>query len=202
MKDSGIIARLKKYWSKRSLFGRITDLLFYLLIILMIIPGSRKTVATTINKVALLRPQIFKKEIQGILKANDYNWKLVTPDGTLLEFEELTGKVVFLNYWATWCPPCRAEMPNIQRLYEEYGDRVEFILVTQEDPVNVQSFLEDKGYSLPFVRSASNPPTLLQSSSLPTTFVINKQGEIVFKKTGAFKWDSKKTFALFDDLLE
>jgi len=202
MEKFGIVSRLKKYWAKRSWFGRITDLLFYLLIILMIIPGSRKTVATAINKIAIQRPQVFKKEIQGKLTANDYSWKLVSPDGNLLEFEELRGKVVFLNFWATWCPPCRAEMPNIQRLYEEYEGRVEFILITQEDPLNVQSFLEEKGYSLPYYRPAGNPPSLLQSSSLPTTYIINKQGEIVIKKTGAFKWDSKKSFALLDDLLE
>ena len=202
MKDFGIVSRLKKYWSKRSWFGRITDLLFYLLIILMIIPGSRKTVATTVNKIALLRPQIIRNEVLGKLKPDDYNWKLVLPDGNLVEFKKYNGKIVFLNFWATWCPPCRAEMPNIQRLYEEYGDRIEFILVTQEDPVMVQLFLDDKGFSLPFHRPASTPPSPLQSSALPTTYLINQKGEIVIKKTGAFNWDSKKTHAFLDEHLK
>lgn len=154
MKEFVIIARLKKYWSKRSWFGKVTDLLFYLFIILLIIPGSRKTVATAVNRIAIQRPQILKKEILGKLESSDFSWKLVSPDGKLIEFEEFRGKVVFLNFWATWCPPCRAEMPDIQRLYEDYEDRIAFILVTQEDPVNVQSFIEDKGYSVPFYTPA------------------------------------------------
>ncbi|MBL7113267.1 MAG: TlpA family protein disulfide reductase [Bacteroidales bacterium] len=202
MKEFVIIARLKKYWSKRSWFGKVTDLLFYLFIILLIIPGSRKTVATAVNRIAIQRPQILKKEILGKLESSDFSWKLVSPDGKLIEFEEFRGKVVFLNFWATWCPPCRAEMPDIQRLYEDYEDRIAFILVTQEDPVNVQSFIEDKGYSVPFYRPASTPPPTLQSSALPTTYIINQQGEIVIKKTGAFRWDSKKANAFLDDLLK
>ena len=202
MKDSGIITRLKKYWAKRSWFGRITDILFYLLIILMIIPGSRKTVATAVNKIALQRPQIIKKEIHGKLIPGDYGWKLVSPDGNLIELEEYRGKVVFLNFWATWCPPCRAEMPNIQRLYEEYKDKIAFILVTREDPMTVENFMKEKGYTLPFYRPASNPPAQLQSLALPTTYIINQEGEIVIKKTGAFKWDSKKANAFLDELLK
>jgi thiol-disulfide isomerase/thioredoxin len=200
MKDFGI-TRLKKYWSKRSWFGRITDLLFYLLIILMIIPGSRKTVATAVNKIVIHRPQVFHKKMHGKLQSPDYSWKLISQEGDLVELSTFKGKVIFLNFWATWCPPCRAEMPNIQRLYEEYKDRIAFILVTGEDPALVQDFMQARGYSLPFFRPASTPPLPLQSSALPTTCIINKQGEIVIKKTGAFRWDSKKANVYLDELL-
>ncbi len=198
----GVVTRLKNYWSKRSWFGKITDLLFYLLIILMIIPGSRKTVATAVNKIAIQRPQIIKKTILGKLGSNDFGWKFISPEGDIIKFEEFRDKVVFLNFWATWCPPCLAELPDIQRLYKKYQDRVAFILVTQEDQDIVQSFMKEKGYSLPFYRPVSTPPFLLQSSALPTTFIINQQGEIVLKKTGAFKWDSKKANAFLEELLK
>jgi thiol-disulfide isomerase/thioredoxin len=202
MKESGIIARLKKYWAERSLYGKIVDILFYLLIVLMIIPGSRKTIATAVNKIVIQRPQVFKEKTYGTLGMNDYTWKLVATDGSLIDLQEYRNKVVFLNFWATWCPPCRAEMPNIQRLYSEYHDRIAFLLVTGDEPDVVQRFMKEKGYTLPFYRLVSTTPSALQSSSLPTTYIINRQGEIVFKKTGAFRWDSKKAGRFLDELLK
>jgi len=196
-----IISKLKKNWSNRSLYGKITDILFYLLILLMIIPGSRKTIATAVNKIAIQRPQIIKKQIQGTLAENDYNWKLVAPDGNLVDLHEFKDKVIFLNFWATWCPPCRAEMPNIQKLYSEYHDRIAFLLVTSEEPAVVQKFMNEKGFNLPSYQPATNPPPALQSSALPTTYIINRQGEVVFKKTGAFRWDSQKASQFLEELL-
>src|SRR5690606_23343132 len=116
---------------------------------------------------------------------SDYQWNLYTLSGEKATFEEARGEVVVLNFWATWCPPCVAEMPSFQKLYDSYGHKVKFYFVSQEEEEPLKNFLEKRSYDLPVYRSVSRMPEKLVSNSLPTTFVISKSGEIVMHKTGA-----------------
>ena len=97
---------------------------------------------------------------------------------------------MLVNLWATWCPPCIAEMPDLQALYNEYGDRVEFLFVTQENKETVQQFLNKKGYTIPVYIPTSKTPEELSSRSIPATYLIDKKGAIVINKKGAANWDS------------
>ncbi|MFC2081537.1 TlpA family protein disulfide reductase [Bacteroidota bacterium] len=183
--------RIKKYFAEKSTFRISSDLVFYLLILSMLLPFSRKYVATGLNKAVMHRPSIINENRQLTLSDDDYNWKLVDMRGETVSFSSFRGEVVFLNIWATWCPPCRAEMPNIQRLYNEYGDRISMVLASQEDPLKVKQFLDDKGYDLPVYRLVQNLPEKLMTSSIPTSFLINREGRITVKKTGSARWDGK-----------
>jgi thiol-disulfide isomerase/thioredoxin len=193
--------RIQNYFRSKSPFRITTDLLFYLLILSLLIPFSRKFVATGMNKLTMHRPAIIREVSQISLLDVDYDWTLMDIEGSPVSFSEFKGEVVFLSIWATWCPPCRAEMPNIQHLYEQYGDRVSFVLASQEDPETILRFMEDQGYSMPVYRLVQNPPAKLSTSSIPTSFLISPEGKIQVRKTGAARWDGKFFTAYLDELL-
>jgi thiol-disulfide isomerase/thioredoxin len=193
--------RIQNYFRSKSPFRITIDLLFYLLILSLLIPFSRKFVATGMNKLTMHRPAIIREASQVSLLDADYDWTLMDIEGSPVSFSEFKGEVVFLSIWATWCPPCRAEMPNIQHLYEQYGDRVSFVLASQEDPETILRFMEDQGYSMPVYRLVQNPPAKLSTSSIPTSFLISPEGKIQVRKTGAARWDGKFFTAYLDELL-
>ena len=196
--------RLIKWKETRSVWQKITDILFWLLLILLIIPGPRKIVATGVNKVFLQvkTPGLEKEENQEYISDLDYGWVLAWDKNEPFYFSNTRNEVVFLNFWATWCPPCVAEMPEIQKLYEKYGDKVVFMLVTKESPEVVKAFMEKQGYLMPVFYMGTQPPEVLAHSSLPTTFIISKDGKVVTRKKGAAKWNSRATEKIFEGLLK
>jgi len=132
---------------------------------------------------------------------DSYVWKLIDLENRILDFEDQKGKVILVNFWATWCPPCVAEMPSMQELYNEYGDQVTFMFVTSDDRQKVKAFLERKDLDLPVYHPASDTPKKLESKLLPTTYIIDKNGKIVVEETGAADWNSSSIRMLIDGLL-
>ncbi|MBC8769559.1 TlpA family protein disulfide reductase [Arenibacter sp. BSSL-BM3] len=115
----------------------------------------------------------------------DFNLQLIDKDGNSKSLAELKGKVIFLNFWATWCPPCIAEMPSIDKLHEEMGDEVEFVMLSlDQDFEKAKAFDKRKGYDLPIYAPASNLPPMFQSSAIPTTFIIDTDGNLVLTHEG------------------
>ncbi|MGV3540821.1 MAG: TlpA disulfide reductase family protein [Rufibacter sp.] len=116
-------------------------------------------------------------------------------DGKTISFESLKGKVIFLNIWATWCPPCVAEMPNIQKLYEKVGsDKIAFVMlsVDQAGLPKVKNYIAKKGYTFPVYVPHSNFPPEFESPSIPTTYIISPKGKIVAKQVGMAEYDTKE----------
>src|SRR6056297_2244607 len=111
------------------------------------------------------------------------------------------GEVVLINVWATWCPPCVAELPGFIELYSDYKDKVTFAFVANDEKEKVRAFLKKKGYELPVYFQASGMPQELESRSIPVTYILDKKGNIVVDKTGAANWNSYKTRSLLDELI-
>lgn len=181
----------QKHWS---------NLLFAVFIILIVIPQTRQPIQIALNRLIAFSPSEINESDREVLKT--YNWRLKTGNDTTINFTQSKGKVVLINYWATWCAPCLAEMPDLQLLYADYKDKVDFYFITSEDPGDVSSFLEQENYTLPVYYFLSTPPEVLKSSSLPTTFLIDKQGQIIMKKTGAANWNSQTVRTTIDKLLD
>ena len=135
------------------------------------------------------------------MEPSDYQWNISDETGVRIDPSTFQDEVVFLNFWATWCPPCIAELPEIQKIYDAYGDRVKFVLITSQSPGEVKPFLSDRGYSLPIYYGGQKLPEKLQVRSIPTTYIISKDGAIASKKIGATDWDSRATRKIFDQLL-
>jgi thiol-disulfide isomerase/thioredoxin len=128
-----------------------------------------------------------------ILNPADYNFEMMTNQGNRISLDEFSGKVTFINVWASWCPPCIAEMPTIETLnnHLEGNEDIRFIMLSlDEDRDKSVQFM--KNYSMPYHFPESGIPESLQSSVLPTTYVISKEGEIVYKKEGIADYSSRK----------
>lgn len=127
---------------------------------------------------------------RGDFGAADYNWQLTSLDGRELTFAEFQNKVVFLNVWATWCGPCVAEMPAIQRLHDAVSaDGIALVLVSDEDAATVQDFVDQGNYTFPVYLSKALP-SVFESDGIPATFVVNREGRVVLSYLGAAAWDS------------
>lgn len=134
----------------------------------------------------------------------DYDFKLKNLDGSIISFNELKGKVVFMNIWATWCPPCIAEMPNIQKLYDKIdSSQVAFVMLsTDQSEEKVNKFISRKGFTFPVYLAASNVPSEFRVPSIPTTFVFSKEGKIVSKNVGMANYDKKSFIKFLNELIE
>ena len=178
-------------FKQKSTVGKVGDILFYLFILFAILPPTRVYIIRTITSVPLFSPKISN---YGRLSERDYGWKIVGSDGKIHQLSEFRGKVLFINFWATWCPPCVAEIPSIEKLYSEYKDdkSVVFIAATNDDPLKVNEFIIQHKLKVPVYYFNRVVPPILTSNSIPTTFIVDKSGDIVIKKSGAFNWGSKK----------
>ena len=116
-------------------------------------------------------------------------------DGDLIKLSENKGKVYFINFWATWCPPCRAEMPSINSLYSKIKnkDKIDFIMVDVDNniPSSVK-YMERKSFNLKVYSSESPIPESIFNGTLPTTLIVGPQGNIVFKHSGMANYDNAK----------
>ena len=113
--------------------------------------------------------------------------------GNVWSLSKLQGQVVFLNFWATWCPPCREEMPSMQRLYAKLPkDKFEMIaLFNKDEPAAVKDFIAKLDITFPILSDKHNfAGTKYGLTGLPETFIIDKQGVIREKFIGPVEWDS------------
>ena len=176
------------------------NILFIAFIILLFIPQTGMPIRVFVNRIIAFSPSEVDEE--DVVFLEDYKWNLTTLEGGRVNFADSEGKVILVNLWATWCPPCVAEMPSLQKLYDTYGDKVAFYFVSSESPDKLSAFLQKKGYDFPVFVEKQAPPKLLQSRSLPSTFVIAKDGRIVIYKTGAADWNSNKVHNILEGLLQ
>jgi thiol-disulfide isomerase/thioredoxin len=191
---------IRDFFRKRSKASLVGDVIFFAMIILLIIPGPRKFIVSNTLRLIAPQPRELKTPARS-LAASDLQWSFADLDGNVQQFSDLHGQVILLNHWATWCPPCLAEFPALERLYADYGDRVRFIFLSNEDPQTLQGFLSKRNSRLPVYIPISRVPSILNSNSIPYTLIISKDSKIVLQHTGAAKWDGKRTRNLLDELL-
>ena len=124
-------------------------------------------------------------------------------DGSSTSLSAQRGKVVLLNFWATWCPPCQAEMPAIEALWKKTKDKAFTVMGISigEAPETVKAYIAKKGYSYPvFVDPNGAVGTQFGARSIPTTYVVDKTGKAIAAKVGGASYDGKEAGALFSEL--
>lgn len=126
-------------------------------------------------------------------KAADYDLTLVSFSGEIINLSQFRGKTIFLNFWASWCPPCIAELPSIHSLYKKVNKNdVVFLLVSLDNNYSkARQFILNKGFSFPVFIPLGDFPRAYRVSSVPTTFVISPNGKIVAMKEGMADYDTE-----------
>ncbi|WP_046744508.1 TlpA family protein disulfide reductase [Kordia zhangzhouensis] len=178
-----------------------SNLLFVLVLVLLLFTPVGTYVKVKLNQAKLWFVNPSTIEIAKRESISNFNWNLVDNEGKQINFQQMEGEVVLVNFWATWCPPCIAEMPSLQELYADYGKRIKFLFVANDQPQKVSSFLKENGYNLPVYYAKSEVPKELYSRSIPATFLIDDQGNIVMKEIGSSNWNSQNVRKQIDELI-
>jgi peroxiredoxin len=163
-------------------------------------------VMTAIFGVALaikLRPQLNLIEIGST--APDFD-AVQLPTGKPVTVEDYRGKVVLLNIWATWCPPCKVEMPSMERLHRKLAGtdfRLVAVSVDEEDSTVVNTFVKEMGLTFEILHNRDGSiRRIYQTTGVPESFVIDRDGVIVKKIIGAADWEAPVNEALIRRLLD
>lgn len=133
--------------------------------------------------------------------AADYNFSMMRDDGTRVSLDELRGDVLFVNVWASWCPPCVAEMPSIETLYTEVQQHqqeadapqadIRFVLLSMDEArEKADAFMQGRSAGMPYYFPETRIPAILRGSVLPTTYVISADGQQVYRKEGLANYAS------------
>ena len=169
----------------KSYFKIAGNIFFYGLLLFFIFNANAKSwVLQQLVAVGLFKAEIKKEGVQKSTGTVSTDFSFTDIKGNITSTANLKGKVIFINFWASWCPPCRAEMPSINKLYEKLktDDRYFFVFINEdEDKIKAMKFIEDNHFTIPLHSSTGPVPNEIYSGSLPTTIVIDKTGKIVLK---------------------
>ncbi len=169
-----------------------------IMIILVFLTGIGFLFSEDIN--SMLRQAGFDLPIESITSVD---FELPDLDGENVKLSDYKGKVVFLNFWATWCPPCRGEMPAMESVYKELKDDGFVILAVDlgEDGDTVQKFVEGNNLTFPvLLDKTSSVGMTYTASSIPTTYLIDRDGNILGRAIGAREWENY--LDMFKSILE
>lgn len=191
--------QLKK-WFKNNWSTAILAILF---IILLVNPDAKAWLMRQVASTGFLNSNISEPKAQET--AAYTNFTLKDESGKFINVSDIKGKVVFINFWASWCPPCRAEFPSVQKFYKKYKSNPNIVFLTvnlDDDSAAGIAYLKQKGFTVPFITSAGNIPKEIYDGSLPTTVVLDKKGAIRLRHTGVADYSKDSFYADIDALLK
>lgn len=178
-----------------------SNIIFILLLILLLVPQSRQFIQVALHKGLSYINPVSKIDDSSLSSLENYNLTLLKENESLFNLEDVKGKVILINFWATWCPPCIAEMQSLQKLYDAYKDDIVFLFITNDSKSKTEQFKSKNNYSFPVYRILNDVPKILQTKSIPRTLIINKEGKIVIDKYGAANWFSASVKEKIDRIL-
>ena len=180
-----------------------SDLIFWIafgliLAFLYLTPWGGSTRAW-IGGLFLSSPIMEKYDTKDNFLSTDWNLQHIHNDQMWLSD---TNKPIFINIWATWCGPCRTELPSINSLYEKYKNDIMFILVSPHESIEIlKEFAHNNNYKLPIYTSINQTPYQLQTNSYPTTIIIDKNKIITHKMKGAHNWNTEEVHSILNELI-
>ncbi len=153
-----------------------------------------------LNKLFATSPTIISGGNQA--KIGSYDWRLKRADWSYFNFKEAEGQVIFINFWTSWHLPSRAQLDDIQELYNRYGDKVKFYVITNEERQLPEEMMKRKDFTFPITYEIVNSPSPLKILKPSGSYVLDKKGNIVVHQTAIADWDNDKVYNLLNRLLE
>lgn len=185
-----------------------TMLMLAFIVAMLVNPNVKAFVIQNLMKVGLFQPSVpsVNQNSTPQVVSQESVQDVIFKDGkgNTVSLSELKGKVVFLNFWATWCPPCIAEMPSINELKKRYKGKEEIVFLMVDADGDYQKstkFMQKRGYDLPVSVAVSSVPDNIFDGSLPTTLILDKQGRLAFKHEGSADYKNQKIVDFIDQLL-
>ena len=167
-------------------------------------PGAKALVIKGLMKAGLFSPDLeSRRKSVAQQEAELPSLLLLDHRRHEVNLKDLRGKVVFLNFWATWCPPCLAEMPSLNKLYKVFQNNANVVFVIADvdgDYEKAKAFMADRQYSLPVYSPLAPIPEELFKGSIPATLIFDKKGNIVFRHEGAADYSGDETVKFIREL--
>jgi thiol-disulfide isomerase/thioredoxin len=189
----------KKWLSPSNIFSAI---MVAFTVAMVVSPEVKAWTIQNLMKIGLFQPQIDHQPDAASTKSLPSVY-FKDGNGNTIDLASLKGKVVFINFWATWCPPCIAEMPSINDLHGRFKDNNKVVFLMVDVDGNYQksdSFMKKRGYGLQVVNPASDLPPVFMQGAVPTTVILDKEGKMIYRQEGAADYNSKKMVDLISQL--
>jgi thiol-disulfide isomerase/thioredoxin len=182
---------MKIDWKKEIKSWGLILSLFAFLYFTGLLPVVQGAIQSVLLSTGLIKPKLELVDLSN----QDFNYRgrFLDFDGNEILLESYRGKTLFINLWASWCGPCRAEMPHISELYKslENEPNIEFLLVGLDNDIEKsRNFLDGKSWTFPTAHASFGLNSSLQSQSIPTTLVVSPEGKIVFYQEGMSNFNS------------
>lgn len=183
--------------SKKNIF----NLFFVVILIVFFIPSTRGMMQIYLTRLFSFSPNSIEKEERT--KLANYNWDLHGVNTASLNFKDLKGKVIVLNFWNSWELSSIAEMPSMYKLYRQFKDNddIAFVFLTEDDDPEIEKYLADKDYNYPVYRSLSIYPEPFVMKPIPGTYVLDKSGNIVIYQRGVADWNTSEVKEILSSLI-
>ena len=194
----------KKSWLRKNGF---TAVLLIFIALMIFSPDGKSCFLRQISATVILNSKIEsatqengskKEEIPPYFSVTDWS------TGKQINTADLNGKVLFINFWASWCPPCRAEFPSIQKFYEQYKTNPNLVFLTinlDENPELGKKYLAKEHFTVPFMAPSSEIPKEIFEGSLPTTVVLDKKGAIRLHHKGVADYSTNSFYDQIEGLI-
>lgn len=126
--------------------------------------------------------------------------KIMSTAGSIINLADLKGKKVFVNLWASWCPPCKAEIPSIEKLYSKVDkQKTVFVMLSLDENFDLaKEFAKTNKMQLPVFAPAENLPAMFNTDGIPATFIFNEKGELIKVNTGGDDYDTASYLQLLN----
>lgn len=192
-----VVSKQKKIVSQLINLG-----LFGLIAAMFIFPDVKAVMMRGLMQIGFYSPSVSENNDKSFLLNSVF--MVENAAGIQKDINQLKGKVVIINFWATWCPPCRAELPSFQSSYSANAgnQNIEYLLLDADnEPKLSDSFLNSKQIGLPNYKTLSAIPPQLFNGSLPTTVVLDKKGRVALFHEGAMNFSSDSFESLLQKLV-
>ena len=183
--------------------GAFFHVAFFIIMLFVLISCPAKPQESSSETITRVFEEAGLRALKERIPARDFSLAIVS-SGTTQSLSGFRGKVVFLNFWATWCGPCRQEMPSMDALYGKFREKgLEILAVNiMEKKADVLAFMESNKLSFPaYLDIDGTVSNSYGIQSIPTSFLIDREGKIAVRLVGSIDWDTPKIHAAIEELL-